>query len=227
MNSGSTISMPAAPVLYQEPGEGAPQRRTRLYAWLAIGAFTVYTLSVGIYAWHARSRADAWQAAVDGRGRLDDARHAQHVFMLSARFTWLTILAGAAAVSVWSGRVVSNARSRGMRVNPRRARWMWFIPLIGIAKSINERQKAVSGTDYSTHRLRRWLVALYIGTFFHIFFMISGGAGVTTTDEALSALDRQSLFASLLFLANAITTALAADAILNTDRALTLRQRSE
>ena len=50
-----------------------------------------------------------------------------------------------------------HARARGMRVSPRRARWLWLIPLFGIPLSIRELQKAISGTDYSSHRLRRWL----------------------------------------------------------------------
>ena len=218
------MSMPAAPSLYKEPGEGAHQRSTRAQAWITIGAFAVYTFSIGVVAWCAHLHADAWRAAVEGRGTVDDARHIQSLVERSVRSTWLTLAVGAITVSVWAGRVASNARSRGMPVNPARARWMWFIPLFGIGKSIRELENAVAGTDYSNHRLRRWLVSVQIFTVLYFFFLLTAGAGVTNTSEALSALDRQAILVSLLFVGNVVTTVVAADAILNTDRALTLRQ---
>jgi hypothetical protein len=227
MKSGFAMSMSAAPpLIYQEPGEGAPQRPTRFHAWVAIAAFAIYTFSIGVVAWIGRLHAEAWRAAVEGRKGIDEARHVQHLVQLSVRSTWVTILVGAVTVSVWAGRVATNARSRGMRVSPARARWMWFIPLFGIGKSIKELENAVSGTDYSNHRLKRWLVSVQIVTAIYIFFQLSARAGVTNTSEALSALDRQWMLVLVLFLANVIATALAANAILNTDRALTLRQRS-
>jgi hypothetical protein len=100
---------------------------------------------------------------------------------------------------------------------------MWFIPLFGIAPSIRELQKALSGTDYSTHRLRRWLVTIYIMTVLVFFFYLSSLAVPTTTHDALASLDRQALFATLIFLGYAIATAIAANAILHADTALTLR----
>ena len=100
---------------------------------------------------------------------------------------------------------------------------MWFVPLFGIAPSIGELQKAVSGTDYSAHRLRRWLVTIYIMTVVQIFFFLSALVVPTTTPEALASLERQSLFSALIFLGYAITTAIAANAILHADKALTLR----
>jgi hypothetical protein len=206
-----------------EPGEGARQRPTRVLAWTAIGAFALYTFSIGVVTWCARLHADAWRAVVEGRGTIDEARHVQAMVERSVRSTWLTLSLGAITVSAWAGRVATNARSRGMRVNPARARWMWFIPFFGIGKSIRELENAVSGTDYSNHRLRRWLVSVQIFTLLYFFFLLSAGAGVTNTSEALSALDRQSILVGLLFLGNVVTTGLAANAILNTDRALTLR----
>ena len=100
---------------------------------------------------------------------------------------------------------------------------MWFIPLLGIPLSIRKLQKAVSGTDYSTHRLRRWLVAIYVMTVLSAFFYLSALVVPTTTTDALASLDRQALFAMLIFLGYAITTAIAANAILHADKALTLR----
>ena len=100
---------------------------------------------------------------------------------------------------------------------------MWFLPLFGIAKSIRELRNAVSGTDYSTHRLSRWLVALYGVTLLHIFFYISTRIARTNVQEMLAALEREWLLAAFIFVAYVITTALAANAILHTDKALTLR----
>ena len=148
------MSVATSPPLFSEPGAGAPQRPSRLHAHVAIGSFAVQTLSLGVYAWLSRARAAAWNDAVAGRVTIADSRHAHHVVVVAARSTWVTLLLGAVCVSLWSGRVVSSARARGMRVSPGRARWMWFIPLLGIPLSIRELQRAVSGTDYSTHRLR-------------------------------------------------------------------------
>ena len=103
---------------------------------------------------------------------------------------------------------------------------MWFIPLFGIAPSIRELRKSVSGTDYSTHRLSRWLVTLYAVTLMHVFFLLATGTVHTTTPEALAALERESLFATLMFVAYAIATVVAASAILHADTALTLRRRA-
>jgi hypothetical protein len=211
---------------FVEPGEGAPQCRTRAHAYITIAAFAVYTLSTAAFAWFARARTAAWTDAVGRQATVAAAHDADHLYVVAARSTWLTIVVGAVTVSVWAGRVVSNARSRGIGVNPRRARWMWFIPLFGIAPSIRELRKAVSGTDYSPHRLGRWLVCLYAVTVLHIFFFMATGTAHTTTPEALAALERESLFATLMFVAYAITTAVAANAILHADRALTVRRRS-
>ena len=111
-------------------------------------------------------------------------------------------------------------------MSPRTARWTWFIPLFGIPLGIKELQKAISGTDYSPHRLRRWLVAIYVMTVVSVFFLLSSLVVPTTTSDALASLDRQSLFATLTFLGYAIATAIAANAILHTDKALTLRPRA-
>ncbi len=197
-----------------------------MYAYAAVAAFAVYTLSTGCFAWFARARTTAWADAVGRRATVDAARDADHLYVLAARSTWVTIVLGAVAVSVWAGRVVANARSRGMPVSPRKARWMWFIPLFGIVPSIRELRKSVSGTDYSTHRLSRWLVTLYVVTFMHVFFFLATGTANTTTPEALAALERESLFATLMFVAYAIATAFAASAILHADKALTLRRRA-
>lgn len=197
-----------------------------MHAHVAIGSFVVQTLSLGVYAWFSRARAAAWSDAVAGRKTLAEARHAQHVLVLAARSTWVTLLLGAVCISVWAARVVTNARARGIPVSPKRARWMWFVPLIGIAPAIKELQKAVSGTDYSTHRLRRWLVSIYVMTVLYVFFYLSALVAPTTTADALASLDRQALFATLIFLGYSIATALAANAILHTDKALTLRPRA-
>ena len=223
MNTWIRMSVATSPPLFSEPGAGAPQRPSTVLAFVAIGSFAVQTLSLGVYAWFSRARAAAWNDAVAGRATLADARHAHHVLVLAARSTWVTLLLGAVCISLWAGRVVSNARSRGMRVSPRRARWMWFIPLFGIPLSIKELQKAVSGTDYSTHRLRRWLVAIYVMTVLSVFFFLSALVVPTTTTDALASLDRQALFATFMFLGYAIATAIAANAILHADKALTLR----
>ena len=100
---------------------------------------------------------------------------------------------------------------------------MWFIPLFGLPLSIRELQKAVSGTNYSAHRLRRWLVSIYVMTVLVTFFYLSSLVVPTTAPEALASLDRQALFATLIFLGYAIATAIAANAILHADKALTLR----
>jgi hypothetical protein len=100
---------------------------------------------------------------------------------------------------------------------------MWFIPLFGMPPAIRELQKAVSGTDYSSHRLRHWLVAIYIMTVLSFFFYLSAMVVPTTTADALASLDRQALFAMFIFLGYAIATAIAANAILHADKALTLR----
>jgi hypothetical protein len=212
------------PPVFSEPGAGAPQCTTRLHAYVAITSFATYTLSLGGFAWFARARTTAWTDAAKRRATVEAARDADHLYVLAARCTWLTIILGAVTISVWAGRVVANARSRGMRVSPGKARWMWFIPLFGIALSIRELRKAVSGTDYSTHRLDRWLVALYAATLLAIFFFLATGTVRTTTPEALAALERESLFAALMFIVYAITTVVAASAILHTDKALTLRR---
>ena len=101
---------------------------------------------------------------------------------------------------------------------------MWFIPLFGIGPSIRELRTAVSGTDYSPHRLTRWLVALYIVTILQFFFFIAIRTPRTTNAEALAVLRRESLFTSLTCVAYVITTMLAANAILHTDKALTLHE---
>ena len=210
---------------FSEPGAGAPQCATRLYAYLAIATFAVYTASTAAYAWFSRARATAWRDAVARRATVAAAHDADHLYVLAARSTWPTIFVGAIAISVWAGRVVANAQSRGMPVSPRRARWMWFIPLFGIAPSIRELRKAVSGTDYSPHRLRQWLVSLYAVTMLYAFFMLVRITASTNVAEVLATLDREWLFATLLFFAHVITTVLAARAILHTDTALTLRPR--
>jgi hypothetical protein len=220
------MSVATAPPLFSEPGAGAPQRPSRTLAYVAIGSFAVQTLSLGVYAWFAKARAAAWTDAVAGRATLAEARHSHHQLVLASRGTWATLLIGAVCVSLWSGRVVANARARGMPVSPRRAQWMWFIPMFGIPLSIGELQKAVSGTHYSTHRLRRWLVAIYIMTVMYVFSYLSSLVVPTTTRDALASLDRQTLFASLIFLGYSIATAIAANAILHADKALTLRPRT-
>ena len=224
MNSGFTMSMTTLPPAFSEPGEGAPQCATRLYAHLTIAAFVLYTFSAGAFAWFARARTAAWTDAVNRRATVHAAKDADHLYLLAGRSTWVTILIGAVAVSVWAGRVVTNAQSRGMPVNPRRARWIWFIPLFGIAKSIRDLRNAVSGTDYSTHRLYRWLTALYAVTLLHLFFYVSTRIARTNVHEALASLEREWLLAAFIFVAYVITTALAANAVLHTDKALTLRQ---
>ena len=215
---------PRQVVGFSEPGAGAPQCATRLYAYLAIAAFAVYTASTAAYAWFSRARTTAWRDAVARRATVAAAHDADHLYVLAARSTWPTILVGAIAVSVWAGRVVTNARSRGMPVSPRRARWMWFIPVFGIARSIRELRKAVSGTDYSPHRLRQWLMSLYVVTLMYVFFLLVRSTASTTVPEVLATLDREWLFATLLFFAHVITTVVAARAILHTDTALTLRR---
>ena len=226
MNIRIIMSVATTPPLFSELGAGAPQRPSRVLAFVAIGSFAVQTLSLGVDAWFAAARAAAWKDAVAGRATLDDARHANHLLLLAGRSTWVTLLLGAVCISVWAGRVVSNARARGMQVSPERARWMWFVPLFGISLSIRELQKAVSGTGYLTHRLRRWLVAIYIMTVVYLFAYLSTMVRPTTTPEALASLSRQYLFAALLFLGYAIATAIAANAILHADKALTLRPRA-
>ena len=56
-----------------------------------------------------------------------------------------------------------------------------------------------------------------------VFFCLAGLVVPTTTADALASLDRQSLFATFIFLGYAIATAIAANAILHADKALTLR----
>ena len=67
----------------------------------------------------------------------------------------------------------------------------------GIAPSIRELRKAVSGTDYSPHRLRQWLMSLYAVTLLYIFFLLVRSTTSTTVPEALARLDREWLFATL------------------------------
>lgn len=210
---------------FSEPGESAPQISTRVHAHATIVAFALFTLSRGAFAWFARARTNAWTDAVHFRATVAAARHADHLYILAGRSTWLALGLGAVAVSVWSGRVVANARARGMRVSPAKARWMWYIPVFGIVPSIRELRKAVSGTDYSTHHLDRWLMTGYVLTAMQVFFILAIGTIHTSTPEALAALGREALFALLLFFAYVFFTVVSALAILHTDTALTLRRR--
>ena len=138
MDTASSSPPPAGPPVppsgaagFDELGAGSPQRATRFHAYLAIAAFGVYTLSTAAFAWFARSRTIAWTEAVHRRATVAAAHDADQTYVLAARSTWVTMIVGAVAVSVWAGRVVANARTRGMLVSPRRAGWCWLIRCSG------------------------------------------------------------------------------------------------
>jgi hypothetical protein len=59
----------------------------------------------------------------------------------------------------------------------------------------------------------------------YVYFFLVTGTVHTTTSEALAALDREALFARLLFIAYVFEIVVAVLAILPIDKALTLRRQ--
>jgi hypothetical protein len=205
---------------------GQQMRRSRPLAALTLVSYWIVTGILGVAAWYANARDDAWAAALlDARGARDAAADAAAGRAeLAWRIGWLAVVLAVVATALWSLALARNARTRGVpNVRPGRVAGAWFVPLAGPPKAIRHIGRFLREFDYSERRLWFWLFALHVETAVLLMGQIVVFIGFHVSVEDPTSLDLVHRQTQVLWLQSGMSgvlALLATRAILHADNAV-------
>ncbi len=179
----------------------------RLTAVLAIASYVACVVTTAVTAWSIRGDRAIGVVGPEQMWRI----------------SWAATAVALVITAVWTHRVASSARRRGVPiVRPLRAAMTWFVPIVGPPSAIRQLGRLLREFDYSERRLAFWMYALYAHTAVMLAGSIVVSIGFTEPDgiAVIDAVRRQTDVLWLQAAMSALLTALATRAVLHADRAV-------
>jgi hypothetical protein len=224
MDAGVSFPPPGPHQLFDLVGAGVPVRHTRTFAWVTVSAIWAVVLTTWLVGIRLSRVVDELRRVMVRTGSGVAVRRAADALSTVNRVSWVFVGLSAVALAIWSRCVAQNAARRGVvGVSVVAATFVWFVPLFGIRRGIQQLRRAVTAVDYSDHRLVRWLWTAYVNFFVSLFVFVATTARSAWAMDLSLRVDGLELRSRLLYVSAiwlAVSTEFATTAILHADRAV-------
>lgn len=210
---------PPGYVQYGGPAQGSVQSSSSLSKAMVI-LYGLVVAAGALLAFAFFNRKGVVDDILNASGTQSDLDSADGILGLAVILQFLAIVASAILTALWSKRIVSNAKARGVTgVSTGLAAGGWFIPIGWFFVGFNELRKAVKGVGGVSKSLALWQGA-FIAQVIVGFFNFNNDDVFLSDPDALDQLNNQALVALAAVAVLAVATFFAAKAAKEIDAAV-------
>ena len=210
---------PLGYVQYSGPAQGSVQPSSSLSKAMLI-LYGLVVAAGALLAFAFFNRKGVVDDILNASGTPSDLDSADGILGLAVILQFLAILASAILTALWSKRIVSNAKARGVTgVSTGLAAGGWFIPIGWFFVGFNELRKAVKGVGGVSKSLALWQGA-FIAQVIVGFFNFNNDDVFLSDPDALDQLNNQALVSLAAVAVLAVATFFAAKAAKEIDAAV-------
>jgi len=210
---------PPGYVQYGGPAQGSVQSSSSLSKAMVI-LYGLVVAAGALLAFAFFNRKGVVDDILNASGTQSDLDSADGILGLAVILQFLAIVASAILTALWSKRIVSNAKARGVTgVSTGLAAGGWFIPIGWFFVGFNELRKAVKGVGGVSKSLALWQGA-FIAQVIVGFFNFNNDDVFLSDPDALDQLNNQALVALVAVVVLAVATFFAAKAAKEIDAAV-------
>lgn len=210
---------PPGYVQYGGPAQGSVQSSSSLSKAMVI-LYGLVVAAGALLAFAFFNRKGVVDDILNASGTQSDLDSADGILGLAVILQFLAIVASAILTALWSKRIVSNAKARGVTgVSTGLAAGGWFIPIGWFFVGFNELRKAVKGVGGVSKSLALWQGA-FIAQVIVGFFNFNNDDVFFNDPDALDQLNNQALVALAAVAVLAVATFFAAKAAKEIDAAV-------
>ena len=210
---------PPGYVQYGGPAQGSVQSSRSLSKAMVI-LYGLVVAAGALLAFAFFNRKGVVDDILNASGTQSDLDSADGILGLAVILQFLAIVASAILTALWSKRIVSNAKARGVTgVSTGLAAGGWFIPIGWFFVGFNELRKAVKGVGGVSKSLALWQGA-FIAQVIVGFFNFNNDDVFLSDPDALDQLNNQALVSLAAVAVLAVATFFAAKAAKEIDAAV-------